>query len=115
MAERKPLVLVAGSLQELPVGDTLAAAETVFALTGTTPVITPTNGTIQTWTLTANSTPTLGTWAAGTGLTLMLTAGAFAVTWPITWATADGNAPTPKTSGVTIIVLWKVGTTVYGK
>ena len=117
MAERKPLVLVAGSLQELPLGDTLATtAETIFTLTGTTPVISPANGTIQTWTLTANSTPTLGTWAAGTGLTLMLTAGAFAVTWPaITWATADGNAPTPKTTGVTIIVLWKVGTTVYGK
>ena len=94
----------------------LTAPETIFTLTGTTPVISPTNGSIQPWVLTANSTPTLGTWAAGKGLTLMLTAGAFAVTWPaITWATADGNAPTPKTSGVTIIVLWKVGTTVYGK
>ena len=93
-----------------------AAAETVFALTGNTPAISPAAGTIQTWTLAANSTPTLGTWASGAGLTLMLTAGAFAVTWPaITWATADGNAPTPKTTGVTIIVLWKVGSTVYGK
>lgn len=93
-----------------------SAAETIFTLTGTTPVITPDSGGIQLWTLTANSTPTLGTWAAGKGLTLMLTAGAFSVAWPaITWATADGNAPTPKTSGVTIIVLWKVGTTVYGK
>lgn len=93
-----------------------SAAETIFTLTGATPVISPTAGTIQTWTLTANSTPTLGTWAAGAGLTLMLTAGAFSVAWPaITWATADGNAPTPKTAGVTIIVLWKVGTTVYGK
>lgn len=92
------------------------AAETIFVLTGNTPAITPANGTIQTWTLAANSTPTLGTWAEGTGLTLMLTAGAFAVTWPaITWTTADGNAPTPKTTGVTIIVLWKVGSTVYGK
>ena len=91
-------------------------SETIFTLTGTTPDITPTNGTLQPWTLTANSTPTLGTWVAGAGLTLMLTAGAFAVTWPaITWATADGNAPTPKASGITIIVLWKVGSTVYGK
>ena len=91
------------------------AAETVFDLTGATPVISPTNGSIQPWVLTANSTPTLGTWASGAGLTLMLTAGAFSVAWPITWATSDGNAPTPKTAGVTIIVLWKVGTTVYGK
>ena len=91
------------------------AAEIIFTLAGATPVISPTNGSIQTWTLTANSTPTLGTWASGAGLTLMLTAGAFSVAWPITWTTADGNAPTPKTSGVTIIVLWKVGTTVYGK
>ena len=92
------------------------AAETVFVLSGNTPIITPANGTIQPWTLVVNSTPTLGTWASGAGLTLMLTAGAFAVTWPaITWATADGNAPTPKASGITVIVLWKVGSTVYGK
>ena len=85
-------------------------------LTGTAPDLSPTNGDIQPWTLTANSTPTLGTWAAGAGLTLMLTAGVFAVTWPaITWTTADGNAPTPKTTGTTVIVLWKVGTVVYGK
>ena len=107
---------IATSVNDFAVAEKQGAPETIFTLTGATPVISPTAGTIQTWTLTANSTPTLGTWAAGAGLTLMLTAGAFAVAWPaITWATADGNAPTPKTTGVTIIVLWKVGTTVYGK
>lgn len=91
-------------------------ANTTATLSGTAPALTPATADIQTWALTANSAPTLGAWAAGAGITLMLTAGAFTVTWPaITWATADGNPPTPKTSGITIIVLWKVGTTVYGK
>jgi len=35
-----------------------AVVEDIFALTGTTPALEPANGTIQTWTLTANSTPT---------------------------------------------------------
>ena len=118
MAERKPLVLVAGSLQELPVGDTLAAAETIFALTGTTPAITPTNGTIQPWVLTANSTPTLGTWAAGEGLALQVHYSTFTVAWPatITWLTHDGLAPDPSKYVGKIVVcsLYKIGTTVYG-
>ena len=46
--------------------------ETVFALTGTTPALSPDNGTIQTWTLSGASTPTAGTWAAGQSLTLMV-------------------------------------------
>ena len=104
-----------GSPQDIASQEQIGA-ETVFALTGTTPAISPASGTIQTWTLSANSTPTLGTWTAGTGITLMLTAGSFTVAWPsITWATADSNAPTPKTTGTTVIVLWKVGTVVYGK
>ncbi len=90
--------------------------EEVFAATGTTPALSPTNGTVQTWTLSANSTPTAGTWAAGQSLTLMINDGtAFTVTWssvPITWV--GGSAPTLATSGFTIVELWKVGTTIYG-
>ena len=39
--------------------------EEVFVVTGTTPALSPTNGSIQTWTLSGNSTPTFGTFASG--------------------------------------------------
>lgn len=92
--------------------------EQVFAVTGTTPALSPTNGSIQTWTLTAASTPTAGTWASGQSLTLMIDDGtAYTVTWTsvaVTWKTDGGTAPTLNTTGFTVISLWKVGTTIYG-
>ena len=92
--------------------------EEVYAVSGTTPALSPTNGSIQTWTLSGNSTPTAGTWAAGQSMTLMIDDGsAYTVTWsslPVTWKTNNGLAPTLNTSGYTAIVLWKVGTTIYG-
>lgn len=94
--------------------------ETVVAITdGGSVNLTPANGSIQTWTLSANRTPTATGWNAGTGMTLMVDDGtAYTITWStigVTWLTADGNAPTLKTTGYTVIVLWKVGSTVYGK
>jgi hypothetical protein len=92
--------------------------EEIFAVTGTTPALSPTNGSIQTWTLSANSTPTAGTWAAGQSITFMIndSASSFTITWtsvPVTWV--GGTAPTlAPASGNTVIVLWKVGTTIYG-
>lgn len=92
--------------------------EEVFAVSGTTPALSPTNGSIQTWTLTANSTPTAGTWAAGQSITLMVDDGTtYTVTWTslaVTWKTTGGTAPILATSGYTVITLWKVGTTIYG-
>ena len=92
--------------------------EEVFAVSGTTPALSPTNGTVQTWTLSGSSTPTAGTWAAGQSLTLMIDDGtAFTVTWTslaVVWKTDDGVAPLLNTVGYTVIQLWKVGTTVYG-
>jgi hypothetical protein len=92
-----------------------AIVETVFSLSGTTPALNPNNGTIQTWTLTANSTPTDGL-AAGESMTLLVDDGAaYSIAWPtITWKTNFGSAPTLLTSGLTVIVLWKVGSTLYG-
>ena len=89
--------------------------EEVFALTGTTPALNPANGTIQTWTLTANSTPTDGL-AAGEAITLMVDDGtASTITWPTTtWVNNAGTAPTLATTGYTVIALWKVSTTLYG-
>jgi len=89
--------------------------ETVFALTGTTPSIDPNNGTIQTWALTANSTPTENL-SAGESVLLMVADGtAYTITWPtITWVNNLGNAPTLATTGYTVIAIWKVGGTLYG-
>ena len=89
--------------------------ETVYAATGTTPALSPTNGTIQTWTLSGSSTPTAGTWTAGASMTLQIVASTYTVTWTslaVSWI--GGSAPTLSTSGTTVIELWKVGTTVYG-
>lgn len=92
--------------------------EEVFAVSGTTPVLSPNNGSIQTWTLTGNSTPTQGTWVEGQSMTLMIDDGtAFTINWtsiPVTWKTNAGTAPALQATGFTAIVLWKVGTVVYG-
>ena len=92
--------------------------EEIFAVTGTTPALSPTNGSIQTWTLSGNSTPTAGTWANGQSMTLQIDDGsAFTVTWTslaVTWKTDGGAAPTLNTTGVTVIVLWEVGSVIYG-
>jgi len=94
--------------------DMIVRPETVYALSGTTPDIDPANGTIQTWTLTGNSTPTESL-ASGESVTLMVDDGtSYTITWPtITWV--GGSAPTLPTSGYAVIVLWKEGTTLYGK
>lgn len=92
--------------------------EQVYAVSGTTPALSPLNGSIQTWMLAANSTPTAGTWNSGQSITLMVDDGtAYTITWTslaVTWKTNTGNAPTLNTSGYTAIVLWKVGTVIYG-
>jgi hypothetical protein len=92
--------------------------EEIFAVTGTTPALSPTNGSIQTWTLSGNSTPTAGTWDNGQSLTLMIDDGtARTITWTslaVTWKTNGGAAPTLNTTGFTAIQLWEVGNVIYG-
>jgi hypothetical protein len=92
--------------------------EEIFAVSGTTPALSPTNGSIQTWTLTGNSTPTAGTWADGQSITLMVNDGTnFTITWtslPVTWKTDGGSAPTLNVTGFTAIALWEVGSVIYG-
>jgi len=89
--------------------------ETVFALTGTTPALEPANGTIQTWTLTANSTPT-DSLVTGESILVMVNDGtAFTITWPsVTWVNNGAVAPTLATTGFTVISLWKVSSVLYG-
>lgn len=87
--------------------------ETVYALSGTTPALDPANGTIQTWTLTGNSTPT-DSLSAGESITLKILDGtAYTITWP-TMEWVGGTAPTLDTTNDTWVVLWKVGSTLYG-
>lgn len=93
--------------------------EEVFAITdGATVNLDPNNGSIQTWTLGANRTPGQANWAAGQSITLMIDDGtARTITWTtlgVVWETNGGSAPTLALTGFTVIVLWKVGTTIYG-
>jgi hypothetical protein len=93
--------------------------EEVFSITdGTTVNLDPNNGSIQTWTLGASRTPGQANWASGQSITLMIDDGsARTITWttlaPV-WETNSGSAPTLDLTGFTVIVLWKVGTTIYG-
>ena len=89
--------------------------EDVYAISGTTPALDPANGSVQTWTLTASSTPT-DSLTSGEAITIMINDGtAYTITWPtITWVNGGGTAPTLATSGYTVIALWKVSTTLYG-
>ena len=103
-------------------GDVLSSAavftgsitEQVYTLSGT--VLNPANGTVQTKTLAANTTFTESL-ATGQSMILGIDDGtAYTVTWPtITWTTNPVAAPTLPTSGYLWVVLWKVGTTLYGK
>lgn len=93
-------------------------AEAVFDVSGITPALSPDNGSIQTWTLTANSTPSAGAWDSGQSITLMIDDGsARTITWTtlgVLWKSDGGAAPTLNTTGPTVLVLWRVGTTFYG-
>lgn len=90
--------------------------ETVYALSGTTPAITATNGAVQTWTLSGASTPT-SSLTTGQSCILQITSGAYSITWPsVVWTKVGGSgaAPTLFSAGKTTVVLWKVGSVLYG-
>ena len=89
--------------------------EEVYALSGTSAALEPDNGSVQTHTLTGNTTYTDG-FSAGEAITLMIDDGtAYTITWPtMTWVNNGGTAPTLATTGYTVVSLWKVSTTLYG-
>ena len=101
-----------------------AIVENVFTITdGAAFEIDPGNGTIQLIVLGANRTPKATNFAAGEAITLMVDDGsAYALTWTdatwggtgVIWMSGAGSAPTLATSGYTTIVLWKIGTQIYG-
>lgn len=88
---------------------------TAVALTGTTPSISTANGTILTWTLTANSTPTDGLNNNEVVLLLVDDGSASTITWSMVdvWLTDDGSAPVLKTTGYTPILLYKIAGITY--
>jgi len=98
--------------------------EDVYTITdGAAFEIDPGNGSVQLITLGAARTPKGTNFAAGESVLLMVDDGsAYALTWTDTkfgtagvlWSTDAGSAPTLNTSGYTSMVLWKVGSQVYG-
>jgi hypothetical protein len=92
-----------------------ATYENVFTITdGASVDLNPANGTIQVWTLGASRSPTATNFTSGQSMTLMVNDGtAYTITWPsVVWV--GGSDPTLATTGYTVIVLWEVGTTLYG-
>jgi hypothetical protein len=93
--------------------------EEVFAISdGATVDLDPNNGSIQTWTLGASRTPGQANWASGQSIVLQVDDGSgYTIDWStlsVVWKTEGGTAPTLNLTGVTVIVLWKVSTTIYG-
>lgn len=82
--------------------------------------IDPANGSMQVVILGANRTPSATNFEAGQIVLLGVDDGtAYTVTWTtvaVTWVKAGGtaSAPTLATTGYTWILLWKVGSVVYG-
>ena len=89
-----------------------AIVETVYSLTGT--ALDPNNGTVQTKTISANTTFT-DSLSSGESMSLHLTsASSYTITWPtITWITGNGNAA-PTLTAADTVVLFKISTTLYG-
>ena len=89
-----------------------AVVETVYDLTGT--ALDPNNGTVQTKTISANTSFT-DSLSAGESMSLHLTsASSYNITWPtITWITGNGNAA-PTLTAADTVVLFKISTTLYG-
>lgn len=89
-----------------------AIVETVYDLTGTE--LDPNNGTVQTKTISANTTFT-DSLSAGESMSLHLTsASSYTITWPtITWITGTGDSA-PTLTAADTVVLFKISSTLYG-
>lgn len=95
----------------------IGTTETVYTITdGASVDLDPDNGGIQLWTLGANRTCTAGSFGAGQSMVLMVDDGtAYTLTFPtMTWLSISAVKPVLATSGYTVMVLWKAGSTLYG-
>jgi hypothetical protein len=87
--------------------------EDVYAISGTSYNVEPDNGSIQTWTLSGNSSVSATNMAVGQAITLMVNDGSgYTISWTgVTFV--GGSAPTLATSGYSVIAIWKVASGVY--
>jgi len=93
-------------------GEIVELAVNTTSVTGST-ALDPANGTIQRLTFSGNVTFT-DSLANGESITLHIDDGtAYTATWP-TMEWVGGSAPTLDTTNETIIVIWKVNSTLYG-
>ena len=91
-----------------------AIVEEVHTLSGTSVALDPSNGTIQTHTLTGNTTYTESL-NDGFSMTLMIAPTANTITWPaMNWVNNETLPPELGTTGNTVVSIWQVGGTVYG-
>lgn len=95
--------------------------DTVYTITdGAAFEIDPANGAIQVVTLGASRTPAATNFVSGQSVLLGVDDGtAYSITWSTvnpTWVKPGGtaSAPTLATSGYTWVLLWKVGSVIYG-
>lgn len=95
--------------------------DTVYTITdGAAFEINPANGAIQVVTLGASRTPAATNFVSGQSVLLGINDGtAYSITWSTvnpTWVKPGGtaSAPTLATSGYTWVLLWKVGSVIYG-
>lgn len=95
--------------------------DTVHTITdGAAFEIDPANGSVQTVTLGASRTPAATNFEAGQVVLLGIDDGTgYAITWTtvaVTWVKGGGTASAPAlaTTGYTWVLLWKVGSTIYG-
>lgn len=113
------------SLGEIASGDTITIPasssinggyiEAIYALgTSGSIALNPANGSIQTCAASDTITFT-DSIAAGQSILLMLTGGStYTINWPTTtWVSSVGNSA-PALSNSSVVVLWKVSTTLYG-
>jgi hypothetical protein len=121
-------VVIENDSQEIPdviVLDGPAEPEPIptasFVITdGSSVTIDPSQGGIQLWQLGANRSPVLN-FTDGQQLLLMINDGsAFSITWPgVSWLAESTvlapAAPVLKTSGYTVVKLWRAAGVVYGK
>jgi hypothetical protein len=86
--------------------------ETVFSLTGT--ALDPNNGTVQTKTISGNTTFT-DSLSSGESMSLHLTsASSHTITWPtIKWVSGTGNNA-PTLTAADTVVLFKISSVLYG-
>lgn len=91
------------------------AIEDIYVILDTLHVLSPSRGSIQTHTLSGNTTY-MSAFFSGQAITLMIyNPASYTISWPtMTWVNNGGAAPTLTSLKNTVVSLWYVGSTLYG-